>query len=123
MSTEHGPHTTRRNRPPSPYVSSPGWSGRPLDDLTSLALGRCSSMNPDLFYPQMDEGDGFSAMATVALAKRVCRTCTVKTPCLVYALETDERFGVWGGEGKTIRANIRASWPTGDAADMLEEAA
>lgn len=119
MSTEHGPHTTG-NRPPSPYVTSPGWSGRPLEDLSWHDQARCSSTDPDLFYPEMTDG----AMATIALAKRVCRFCPVKTPCLVYALETDERFGVWGGEGKTIRAHIRTSWRAAEAADTtLEEAA
>jgi hypothetical protein len=66
-----------------------------------------------MFYPEMAEGDGVSAMATIAQAKQICRFCPVKTPCLVYALENDERFGVWGGEGKTVRAHIRASWTTG----------
>jgi len=30
-------------------------------------------------------------------AKRVCRSCEVQAECLEYALENDERFGIWGG--------------------------
>lgn len=30
-------------------------------------------------------------------AKRFCRECPVKTACLTYALNRNERFGIWGG--------------------------
>lgn len=30
-------------------------------------------------------------------AKRVCAGCPVQAACLQYALETDQRWGVWGG--------------------------
>ncbi|WP_073918170.1 WhiB family transcriptional regulator [Streptomyces sp. CB02009] len=30
-------------------------------------------------------------------AKRLCDTCPVKARCLLDALETSEKFGVWGG--------------------------
>lgn len=30
-------------------------------------------------------------------AKRVCTACVVRQPCLDYALDNGERFGVWGG--------------------------
>lgn len=40
-------------------------------------------------------------------AKRVCRMCCVKDVCLEYALETDEKYGIWGGIGPRTRARIR----------------
>ncbi|WP_407672362.1 WhiB family transcriptional regulator [Parafrankia discariae] len=30
-------------------------------------------------------------------AKRICSGCEVRAECLEYALENDERFGIWGG--------------------------
>ena len=30
-------------------------------------------------------------------AKNVCRTCSVSADCLAYAINEDERFGIWGG--------------------------
>lgn len=30
-------------------------------------------------------------------AKNVCRTCSVSADCLAYAINQDERFGIWGG--------------------------
>lgn len=30
-------------------------------------------------------------------AKSVCRTCSVSADCLAYAINQDERFGIWGG--------------------------
>lgn len=37
-------------------------------------------------------------------AKKICGDCPVRRQCLSYALETEERFGVWGGaDENTIR--------------------
>ena len=30
-------------------------------------------------------------------AKNVCKTCSVSAECLAYAINQDERFGIWGG--------------------------
>jgi WhiB family redox-sensing transcriptional regulator len=30
-------------------------------------------------------------------AKSVCKTCSVSAECLAYAINQDERFGIWGG--------------------------
>jgi WhiB family redox-sensing transcriptional regulator len=45
----------------------------------------------DLFFP--DKGNSTDAHA----AKAICARCPVKAACLEYALEHDERFGIWGG--------------------------
>ena len=49
----------------------------------------CRDADPELFFP----GKGESARP----AKKVCRACRVRRDCLGYALERDERHGVWGG--------------------------
>jgi WhiB family redox-sensing transcriptional regulator len=45
---------------------------------------------------------GSSHPASVALAKRVCSTCPIKTACLEWALEHPEE-GVWGGTTRQER--------------------
>lgn len=44
---------------------------------------------------------GFS---TATDAKRICVACPVRAECLEYALENNERQGVWGG--KTYRERM-----------------
>ncbi|MCG5460815.1 WhiB family transcriptional regulator [Micromonospora sp. MED01] len=49
----------------------------------------CTQTDPEVFYPEKG--------GTVEPAKKVCRNCDVQAECLEYALNRDERFGVWGG--------------------------
>jgi len=49
----------------------------------------CGDADPDLFFVQSGEsGDE---------AKAICADCLVREPCLNYALQNNERFGIWGG--------------------------
>ena len=41
-------------------------------------------------------------------AKRICQACPVVGPCLQWALETREPYGVWGG---TVRRGGRRCSP------------
>lgn len=59
----------------------------------------CSGVNPDLFFP--DRG------ASLVDAQRVCACCPVRVDCLEYALETGEKFGVWGGKSERERRLLR----------------
>lgn len=50
----------------------------------------CSQTDPELFFPEKGGGTG--------RAKWVCKNkCDVREQCLNYALDNNERFGVWGG--------------------------
>ena len=40
-------------------------------------------------------------------AKAICRGCPVRMRCLEYALEIDERFGVWGGLSTPERDRLK----------------
>lgn len=44
---------------------------------------------PDDWYSQEPEG--------IERARSVCHTCPVLVRCLDYAMNNDERFGMWGG--------------------------
>jgi len=40
-------------------------------------------------------------------AKRVCESCPVREECLKYAMDNDERFGIWGGLSERERRRLR----------------
>jgi WhiB family redox-sensing transcriptional regulator len=61
--------------------------------------GQCRQVDPDSFFPEK----GGSAKD----AKRVCRSCPVRLQCLEFALENDERFGVWGGLSERERRRVK----------------
>lgn len=60
--------------------------------------GACRGLDPGIFFP--DFGNSPEE------AKAVCRSCVVREPCLEYALEARERFGVWGGLTEKERRSI-----------------
>ncbi|OLF11874.1 WhiB family transcriptional regulator [Actinophytocola xanthii] len=61
--------------------------------------GLCAQTDPDAFHP--DEH------GSVEPAKAVCAVCPVLAECRAYALETGQRFGVWGGLSARERQQIR----------------
>ena len=46
--------------------------------------------------------------------QRVCRGCPVATECLRYAIEGNEKLGVWGGSLLMARKALRKDWLTHD---------
>lgn len=52
--------------------------------------------SPDLFFPE-DVADPEERLASTKAAKALCKACPITEDCMTYALETDQRFGVWGG--------------------------
>lgn len=74
-------------------------TGQPLDDDPWQAEALCAQTDPDEFFPER----GSSARP----AKSVCAQCPVRQECLEYALEHDERFGIWGGMSESERRRIR----------------
>ena len=51
---------------------------------------------PDAFYPE-DILDADLRQASTKMAKALCQSCPVIESCFTYALETNQRHGVWGG--------------------------
>jgi WhiB family redox-sensing transcriptional regulator len=58
----------------------------------------CTQTDPEIFFPD-------KSGSTVA-AKTVCAACDVREQCLGYALENDERFGIWGGKSERERRKM-----------------
>ncbi len=66
-----------------------GWHERAL----------CSQTDPEAFFPEKG--------GSTREAKKICVGCEVRGECLEYALEHDERFGIWGGLSERERRRLR----------------
>lgn len=51
--------------------------------------GLCGQVGGDEWFPERG--------GSTRHAKRICRSCVVRTECLDYAITNSEAFGVWGG--------------------------
>ena len=79
------------------------------ENLAWQEAALCAQTDPELFFPEKG-GSGREA-------KLICARCDVRPECLAYALDHDERFGVWGGLTEMERRKLRkARAKTRDAA-------
>ncbi|MFC4222950.1 WhiB family transcriptional regulator [Lysinibacter cavernae] len=75
---------------------------RNADDDGQLAWqadALCAQTDPEAFFPEKG--------GSTRDAKKICSTCEVRSQCLDYALENDERFGIWGGLSERERRKLR----------------
>lgn len=70
------------------------------------ARAACSGYPNTLFFPASDGADE----NVVEKAKKVCGVCPVADECLEYALETNQRSGIWGGTTEKERKSLRRKW-------------
>ncbi|MFD4528224.1 WhiB family transcriptional regulator [Streptomyces sp. NPDC058470] len=59
----------------------------------------CAQTGAEFFFPEPG--------SSVREAKRICGMCAMRSACLDYALNNDERFGVWGGLSEKERLSLR----------------
>lgn len=59
----------------------------------------CAQTDPEAFFPEKG--------GSTREAKKVCVSCDVRPECLEYALEHDERFGIWGGMSERERRRLK----------------
>ena len=64
----------------------------------------CREQDPELFFPIGTTGP---AASQVDEAKAVCGRCPVVEPCLIWALETGQDAGVWGGTSEDERRALK----------------
>jgi WhiB family redox-sensing transcriptional regulator len=79
----------------------PGVRNRIDDDnpLSWQADSLCAQTDPEAFFPEKG--------GSTRDAKKICTSCEVKAQCLEYALQNDERFGIWGGLSERERRKLR----------------
>jgi WhiB family transcriptional regulator, redox-sensing transcriptional regulator len=83
-----------------------GVPGSPLrqvdEDDAALAWqtdSLCAQTDPEAFFPEKG--------GSTRDAKKICGSCEVRAQCLQYALDNDERFGIWGGLSERERRKLR----------------
>jgi WhiB family redox-sensing transcriptional regulator len=67
----------------------------------------CKGANPDLFFPERG--------SSTKVAKAMCKgspidghdPCPVRRDCLLFAIHTGEKFGIWGGMSERERRRLR----------------
>ncbi|MDO5746830.1 MAG: WhiB family transcriptional regulator [Actinomycetaceae bacterium] len=59
----------------------------------------CAQTDPEAFFPEKG--------GSTREAKSVCKICDVRQECLQYALDNDERFGIWGGLSERERRRLK----------------
>ena len=69
------------------------------------ARAACSGFQHSLFFPTAD-----TDIATIERAREICMNCAVSLDCLEYALETNQRAGIWGGTTEDERRSLRRKW-------------
>ena len=82
----------------------PGVRRPASDDDNALAWqadSLCAQTDPEAFFPEKG--------GSTRDAKKICTSCEVRTQCLEYALQNDERFGIWGGLSERERRKLRKS--------------
>ena len=75
----------------------------------------CLGADPELFF---GDSDGLpQARAIVEEARKWCRLCPVARDCLIFALQNNERYGIWGG--LTVEERKRTREIANDLLDAL----
>lgn len=82
-----GPPTPKKDRPRSP-------------DLSWHAEALCAQTDANLWFNELGEN-------TAPLAKAICAQCPVRIQCLNYALDNNEKHGIFGGTDPRERRAMR----------------
>ncbi|MDX1510391.1 MAG: WhiB family transcriptional regulator [Nitriliruptorales bacterium] len=69
------------------------------DERSWMLEARCLDADPEAFFPEKG--------GSTREAKRICAICTVRDECLEFALDNDERFGIWGGLSERERRRAK----------------
>ena len=72
-----------------PLFALPAFSGPAL----------CAEVSPEVWFP--DKG------GSVRQAKAICGRCEIRLECADWAIQTNERHGVWGGLSEWDRRQLR----------------
>jgi WhiB family redox-sensing transcriptional regulator len=95
-----------RSRVPANWYEDPlllGVAGAYADSANNplgwQADALCAQTDPEAFFPEKG--------GSTRDAKRICAGCEVKAQCLEYALQNDERFGIWGGLSERERRKLK----------------
>ena len=82
----------------------------PFDDPDLLEWqeqAACRGYDNLLFFgPDQGESE-LEKQSREARAKAICQRCPVAEPCLEFAMETNQKYGIWGGLTDKERASLK----------------
>ena len=100
------------NRIPSKARCRKGATLRPEDlfeqtaDLEWQDDAACNAYDNVLFFGEEGESE-IDKQAREGHAKSICQRCPVREPCLEFAMETNQKYGIWGGMNDKERASLK----------------
>jgi WhiB family redox-sensing transcriptional regulator len=69
-------------------------------------IAACNEYDNVLFFGEEGESE-IDKQAREAHAKSICQRCPVREPCLEFAMETNQKYGIWGGLTDKERASLK----------------
>jgi WhiB family transcriptional regulator, redox-sensing transcriptional regulator len=79
----------------------------PQEVLDWQERAECRDYDNTLFFgPDRPESE-LEKQAREERAKAVCQRCPVLEACLEFALETNQKYGIWGGLTDKERASLK----------------
>ena len=70
----------------------------PLATASWVDHAVCAQTDPESFFPEKG--------GSTRDAKKICEGCPVTVPCLQYALDNNERHGIYGGLSERERRRM-----------------
>ena len=75
-------------------------------DRSWQPIALCSGNHSHLFFPPSTSERKDEREKREARAKSICAVCPVRVPCLEYAAEIKEPYGIWGGLTEAERRQL-----------------
>ncbi len=69
--------------------------------------GLCRAYGVEVFFGPDQAESEVDKEAREAQAKAICRRCPVAAPCLEFAMDTNQKYGIWGGLTDRERASLK----------------
>ena len=77
------------------------------DELDWQEQAACREYDNVLFFgPDAGESE-LEKQSREQRAKQVCQRCPVQEACLEFAMETNQKYGIWGGLSDKERASLK----------------
>lgn len=83
-------------------------SAQRSDDAWQLRAA-CRGPQAGVFFPPPHFERKDDKLERETRAKAICATCSVREPCLEYALSIREPHGIWGGLNENERKQLLSS--------------
>lgn len=67
----------------------------------------CRDVDNMLFFGADESESELERQTREGHAKSICQTCPVKAPCLEFAMDTNQKYGIWGGYTDKERSSLK----------------